>query len=195
MSMDRIKLSTCKRALALGSSSAGRITYVYQLSLLKATLHIICAPVYHCSLAHAIHSPLCIWDPIGPCPYLSLQFCVILTLSFPCRWRSCARIQKCLFGQPILLCFWMKRNRPLFFVFLNRNACTLCSTFYVIRGKWFEPTAISFWLKNIDVWPRCCGIASNPVDLVAKMKILLYDCSLFENEGWRACTSVWPLAL
>lgn len=27
------------------SSSAGRITYVYQLSLLKATLHIVCA---HC---------------------------------------------------------------------------------------------------------------------------------------------------
>jgi len=85
----------------------------------------------------------------------------------------------------------MKRNRPLFSFFLI-EMLALCSIFYVIRGKWIEPTAISFWLKNIDVWPGCCGIASNAVDLVVKMKILLYDWSLFENEGWRACMSVWP---
>ena len=31
-----------------------------------------------------------------------------------------------------------------------------------------------------------CWIASNPVELVAKMKIMLNDWSLYENEGWRS---------
>lgn len=48
---------------------------------------------------------------------------------------------------------------------------------------------------NVHVWGFLgCWIAANPVELVVKMKILLNDCSLYENEGgdWRVEQGLRP---